>query len=111
MTEEAVGSKVFFTPAALRDIEEVWDHIAEDSPAAATRVVDTILSSVAHLTEFPRMGHLRDGLAYETLRIWPVYSYLIIYRPAQESIEIIRIVSGVRDLEALFPEDWSQGQK
>ena len=52
---------------------------------------------------FPMMGHPRDDLADETLRVWPIYNYLIIYRPSRSPIEVIRVLSGYRDLVALFP--------
>jgi len=102
--EEGAELEVLFTPAALRDLEELWDYIARDSPASATVLADTILTSIDRLSGFPLMGHSRNDLADETLRVWPLYRYLIIYRPTRESIEIIRIVSGLRDLLALFPE-------
>ena len=105
MTARSAGPKALFTPAALQDLEEIWDYIAEDSPPAATAVIDTLLTSVARLAEYPHIGHPRDDLADETLRVWPVYSYLIIYRPVPEPVEIIRIVSGFRELLALFPEE------
>ena len=57
---------------------------------------------VEALADMPGMGHSRDDLADETLRAWPVHSYLIVYRPAQRPIEIVRVVSGFRDLFALF---------
>jgi plasmid stabilization system protein ParE len=40
------------------------------------------------LAEYPGMGHLREDLADEPLRFWPLYSYLIIYRAAARPIEI-----------------------
>jgi antitoxin ParD1/3/4/toxin ParE1/3/4 len=43
-----------------------------------------------------------DDLDDETLRVWPVHSYLIVYRPEQKPIEIVRVVSGFRDLFTLF---------
>ncbi len=51
----------------------------------------------------PGMGHSRNDLADETLRAWPVHSYLIVYRPAQRPIEIVRVVSGFRDLRPKGP--------
>ena len=59
---------------------------------------------MTRLTEIPLMGHPRTDLADETIRVWPVHSYLIIYRPTPEAVEIIRVVSGFQDLLALFPE-------
>ena len=49
------------------------------------------------------MGRRRDELL-PTLRSFPVDDYLIFYRPIVEGIEVVRIVSGYRDLEALFSD-------
>ena len=48
------------------------------------------------------MGHLRTDLAQEPLRFWPVYSYLIIYRPDAEPLEIVRVLHGARDVAQLL---------
>ena len=105
MSSEWAGPRYYLTPTALRDLEDLWDFIAEDNPTAASEVVQTILAAADRLAEFPRIGHPRVDLADETLRVWPVNSYLIIYRPDQEPIEIIRIISGFRDLSALLPDE------
>lgn len=51
------------------------------------------------------MGHPRDDLADESLRVWPILGYLIVYRPDRQPIEVLRVLSGYRDLVALFPGD------
>ena len=104
MSHQGKPLRAVLTPAALVDLEGIWDYIAKDSPSAARAVSHTILESVTKLTEFPWMGHPRTDLADETLRVWPVHSYLIIYRPTPETVEILRVVSGFQDLLALFPE-------
>ncbi len=48
------------------------------------------------------MGHLREDLAEEPLRFWPVYSYLIIYRPDSRPLEIVRVLHGARDVRNLL---------
>jgi plasmid stabilization system protein ParE len=49
----------------------------------------------------PGKGHLREDLG-EDLRAWVVYSYLIIYRPAKKPLQVVRVVSGYRDVPRLF---------
>lgn len=49
------------------------------------------------------MGRRRDKLL-PTLHSFPVDDYLIFYRPIAEGIEVVRVVSGYRDLEALFSD-------
>ena len=87
---------------ALSDLDEIWLYIASDSPTAADRVIDEIYQAIYRLAEFPGMGHLREDLIDEPLRFWSVYQYLIIYRAEAQPIEIVRVVSGYRDVTQLL---------
>ena len=94
-----------FTRVAAADVEGIWDFIAADSVAAADGVIEDIRSAVEALADLPGMGHSRDDLADETLRAWPVHSYLIVYRADERPIQIVRVVSGFRDLFELFASE------
>jgi len=89
-------------PQAFRDIDELWDFIAEDNLDAADRVRDEIFAACEKLAEMPGMGHLREDLADEPLLFWRVYSYLIVYRPDPQPLEIVRVLHGARDVERLL---------
>lgn len=56
------------------------------------------------LTKFPGLGRKRDELS-AGVRSISVDSYLIFYRSVEDGVEILRIVSGYRDLDALFEDD------
>jgi antitoxin ParD1/3/4/toxin ParE1/3/4 len=90
------------SPQAFRDIDEIWEFIAEDNLDAADRVRDEIFTACEKLAEMPGMGHLREDLADEPLRFWRVYSYLIIYRPDSQPLEIVRVLHGARDISTLL---------
>ena len=64
MSEPEGNSSVQFTLAALEDLEDIWDYVAEDSPLAADRLLDTLLKSAQRLGEFPKMGHPRGDLSH-----------------------------------------------
>ena len=95
-------ARYVFTAPAARDLSEIWDFIARDDVDAADRVIEEICASVGRLAAMPRMGRLRENLSDEVLRSWPVYSYLIFYRPDTSPLQVVRVVSGYRDLEELF---------
>ena len=88
--------------AALTDLEEIWLYIANDNPTAADKMIDELYENIHRLVEMPGLGHLREDLASEPLRFWPVRHYLIIYRPHVKPIEIVRVLSGYRDIQALL---------
>lgn len=94
-----------FTVPASRDIENIIDYIADNSSFdAAERFLKKINDKCRTLANFPNMGRRRSELA-ELLRSFPVDDYLIFYRPIEGGIEVLRVVSGYRDLEALFQDE------
>lgn len=87
---------------ARNDLREIRHYIAQDSSDAARRVLAEIRTAVGSLAEMPEMGHLPEDLADEPLRFWPVHSYLIIYRPDRRPLEVVRVLSGYRDIADLL---------
>jgi plasmid stabilization system protein ParE len=53
---------VFRSPAAERDLEDIWLTIAADNPAAATRIVRAIGARIDRLSEYRGSG--RAGLMF-----------------------------------------------
>lgn len=98
-----------FTVPASRDIEKIIDFIAGNSSfGAAERFLDKINQKCRNLANFPNLGRRRDELA-PTLRSFPIDDYLIFYRSVEGGIEVVRVVSGYRDLDALFSEQDDEG--
>jgi toxin ParE1/3/4 len=86
-------------PEARQDIKEIWSYIARDSIDAAARVRHEIRDACRRLAKYPNIGHERDDLTtHEDVRFWPVYSCLIIYRPATRPLQILRVLHGKRDV-------------
>jgi plasmid stabilization system protein ParE len=92
------------TDDAVEDIEELLAYIAQDSRPAAERVHGHLLAAFRRIGEQPELGHYREDLAAKPLRFWRVHSYLIVYRPEQRPVQIIRVLSGFRDIPNLLPE-------
>jgi antitoxin ParD1/3/4/toxin ParE1/3/4 len=92
------------TPAAEGDIVGLLDYIEQDNPSAATRVREALVDAMRLLAEHPGIGHTRADLADELVRFWPVFSYLVIYRPGRNPIEIVRVLHGKRDVRRLLEE-------
>ena len=83
-------SSYSFTPRAFRDLEEIHDFVAEDSPKAALRLVNVLEKKCETLARSPGMGRSREELA-PRLRSFPVGKYVIFYRRIDKEIEIIRV--------------------
>ena len=97
-------SRFVLTPAARADLLEIFDYISQDNPDAAHRIVDELRAAMRRLAKMPEMGHSRQDLAREPLRFWPVYSYLIIYRPEQRPLQVVRVLHGSRDVRNILEE-------
>lgn len=52
--------------------------------------------------ELPHLGHARRDLADEQLRVWTVHTYLVIYLPDTNPLQIVRVLSGYRDLTLII---------
>jgi plasmid stabilization system protein ParE len=87
-------------PAAA-DLGGIYAWIAQDDQTAAARMLEELRSAMQRLAQHPGLGHVRDDLADETLRVWPVHSSLVIYRPESQPLQIVRVLSGYRDIAAL----------
>jgi len=57
------------------------------------------------LAQSPLMGHLREDLTDEPVRFWSVYSYVIVYDPETQPLQIIRILHSARDLRRILDEE------
>jgi toxin ParE1/3/4 len=86
-------------PQAALDLAEIWRYIQERSSIAmADRVESVILEKLALLAKSPEAGHRRKNLTDEDVKFFPVYSYLIVYRPKTKPLQIVSILHGRRDL-------------
>lgn len=96
-------SDYFLSPQAVRDLTDINDFLFAGNPATAETFLDQISQKFERLAQFPQMGRRRDELS-TSLRSFPFQIYLIFYREIEGEVEIVRIISGYRDLEALFSE-------
>jgi toxin ParE1/3/4 len=92
-----------FTRAAQKDLKVITGYIADQNLPAARRFADEVFQKCQTLAQFPEMGRLWNELV-PPLRSFPVDRHLIFYRSVAGGIQIMRIVSGYRDLSAIFPE-------
>lgn len=92
----------FTTPARV-DLKEITRFIARNNPQKARQFKDKIRQQCNLLANFPKMGRRRDELS-PSLRSFPVEDYLIFYRLIEDGIEVVRVVSGYRDLDTLFDD-------
>ncbi|KFL31947.1 hypothetical protein JP75_06000 [Devosia riboflavina] len=88
------------SPAARRQIADIWYFIAEESERSADKVINGILDAIDLAAENPNMGSPRDDIQ-DRLRMLVVGSYLAFYRPEVEMIWVAAVVHAMRE-----PKSW-----
>ena len=88
--------------AARRDLEDIWDYIAVDNPKAADTYMIQLVDKFHLLTREPEIGRDRPEVR-AGLQSLPVKKHVIFYRFIENRIEIIRVLSGYRDISKIFP--------
>lgn len=92
-------------PQAALDLVEIWRYIKGRSTLAmADRVESVIREKFAFLAASPEAGHRRTSLTSENVKFFPVYSYLIVYRPGTKPLQVVSILHGRRDVERALKE-------
>jgi toxin ParE1/3/4 len=93
---------VVWSPEADEDLVQLWLYLAEEaSEGAADRRLREIERACATLSQWPQSGRARDELL-PGLRSVPVSPQVIFYRVSAAAIEIVRVLHGHRDIDAIF---------
>jgi plasmid stabilization system protein ParE len=85
-----------FHPEASIDLEDIWEFIADDNPAAANRVIADILNTIEKLVPFPHQGYRRPDLTSRPLRFTNRRDYLIAYAPDETPLWVVAVIHGRR---------------
>lgn len=100
-------SKFTLSREAVSDLELIWEHIAEDNPVAADSVIEAAYRLCSILAKHPELGRSRRysnkklaGIRSFVITDFP--NYVIFYRPVSGGVEIVRVLHGARDIDALF---------
>ena len=94
-----------FTEPAREDLLEIWEFIAHDDIDAADRVIAGLEKAAEKLASHPQLGRIRPSIAGLEVRFLSVGAHFLVYRGKQEPIEILRVLHGARDLDAILGEE------
>ena len=86
-----------------RRLEEIYEHIAADYPAAAARMIERIREAVERLAKFPAIG--RPGRVDGTRELVVTgTAYIVPYRVRGGAVQIITILHSSERWPSVFPE-------
>lgn len=84
-------------PRAEDDLIQIWRYIAEDSEAAADRLLDRVYDVTRKLAAHPEAGRSRPELA-AGLRSFTIGNYVLFYVPNLSQLVIVRVLSRYLDI-------------
>jgi antitoxin ParD1/3/4/toxin ParE1/3/4 len=95
--------RYILAPEAALDLVQIWRYIKNNaSDEIAERVEAVICEKILYLARSPGSGHWRKDLTDEPVKFFPVYSYLIVYRPETKPLQVVAIIHGRRDVEQVL---------
>jgi toxin ParE1/3/4 len=90
------------TPAAQRDLEDIWLYTAQTwSMAQADRYSDIMEDTFDRLLFMPEMARERSEFD-PPVRIHPSAEHLIIYRVERDQLVILRVLGAGQDWHAIL---------
>ena len=96
-------SRLVVAPSARNDLDQIWNYIAieNDAPTSASRLLDRFHDAFSRLSRNTGIGTACDWLQ-PGLRRFPVWPYIVFYSRIADGVEILRVIHGARNIEALF---------
>lgn len=85
---------VRWTPTALQDRADIFDHISSENPRAAVRMDQLFSDAASSLSSFPKRG--RAGMVAGTRELIPHESYCLVYDLEADTVWILALVHTAR---------------
>jgi toxin ParE1/3/4 len=97
-------SHAIWSSEAEHDVEEIALYVAiqDGRPHTAVQIVGEIHELCELIATQPEMGEARSEFCVGC-RVFPCKKrWIILYRPTEDGIQVLRVVDGTRDFEKLF---------
>ncbi|MCF6156710.1 MAG: type II toxin-antitoxin system RelE/ParE family toxin [Candidatus Brocadia sp.] len=72
--------KIHWSKTAQRNLEEIADYIAQDSPFYAINFIERVLQDIEKLGDFPKIGRIVPEFKKENIREIIFHNYRIVYK-------------------------------
>lgn len=90
--------KIFWTEAALSQLQAIYDYISQTSTDYASRMIDRLTKRSIQIAEFPYSGRMVPEYALNEIREVLEWPYRIIYliNTEHSQVEVLAVVHGAR---------------
>ncbi|NGO53521.1 type II toxin-antitoxin system RelE/ParE family toxin [Allomesorhizobium camelthorni] len=92
-----MAHRIRLRPRARADMLDIWKYVAAENERAAEKIIARINDVFLLLASEPEAGRRRSELS-EGLRSFPAGSYVVFYEVREKTVDIVRVVSGYRDI-------------
>lgn len=96
-------SQYILADEAIEDLKEISDYFFTHNIEAGERFIQAFNRKCQQLVKFPNLGRSYSAIV-PNLRGILLDGYIIFYKVSEDRIEILRVVSGRRNLDELFSE-------
>ncbi len=86
--------KIVWSPLAIERVSEIAGYIAQDSPRAAVKWVDTVFKKVKRLKKSPKSGQRVPETKRMDIQELLYGNYRIIYRISPNDVSILTVRHG-----------------
>ena len=94
--------RIVWTETAWADLEEIVHYISNDSVRYAAAVAREVRDASRSLSHFAQRGRVVPELGRPDIREIFIRNYRLVYLCEAESVHILGIVHGARDLASLW---------
>ncbi len=98
--------KIIWTEPAVDDLEAIHNYIEKDSEIYAISFIEKIFDAIDKLADFPKIGRKVPEANNPDVREILFQNYRIIYRIHHDSIQIIAVIHGSRDINKWRQKPW-----
>ena len=91
------------TDDAILDIDAIWLYLlGKEGVDTADRIVTELFKSFYKLADIPNSGHRRSDLTSRQVLFYQVFSYLVIYSPGSDPLQILGVLHGKRNVARIL---------
>jgi toxin ParE1/3/4 len=94
--------KLVFSAEAVSDLERIGDWIARENPVRALSFVQELRQTCFGLVDFPERNQFVPRYEAQNIRRMIHGNYLIFYCVTKDRIEVIHILHGAQNYEAIL---------
>jgi len=91
------------TDDAVGDIDAIWLYLLNrEGVQTADRIVTGLFKCFYKLGEVPNSGHRRADLTSRPVLFYKIFSYLILYTPRSQPLQILSVLHGKRNVSRIL---------